>query len=125
MENFNIIMATGMTNINHIIDVFLASPKFTLYSEFYTYIETTLDYEIAEKCKDWIREVTIAYSKVVDKLAYVDSVVRNNKGFERKEQALEFQRNFTDWRLPIAFAKLDGREVTDKMIRRGIENELG
>jgi hypothetical protein len=119
-------LATGIKTINQVLDVFMASPKFTKYSEFYSYIETTLDFEIAEKIKDDILKITLAYSKVVEKLEKVKRIVDGvREGFTRKEQALDLQEHFqTDWRLPIAFQLLDNKPINDRNIRIGIEKEL-
>lgn len=119
-------LATGMNSVKDVLNVFMESPMFTKYSEFYEYIETTLDYEIAEKVKEEIRDICVAYSKVVDKLNNVTQVVNNVRtGFSRKEQALEFQNHWSDWRVPAAFQLLDNNEVNEKTLRKGIEHELG
>lgn len=116
----------GYKTIKSYLDLFMSTEKFTKYSEFYEYIETTLDHEIAERGKDFIRDICVAYSKVVDKLNNVTQVVNNVRtGFSRKEQALEFQNHWSDWRVPAAFQLLDNNEVNEKTLRKGIEHELG
>lgn len=118
-------LATGMTNVKHVLDVFIVSPRFAKYSEFYEYIEKTIDYEVAEKCKDWIREICVAYSTYLDKLCKVKNFVDQIRdGFSRKEQALAFQDHWTDWRLRAAFNILDGRELDDNLVRKAMEHEL-
>ena len=118
-------LATGIKNINQVLDVFMVSPKFTKYSEFYSYVETTLDHEIAERVKDDMVKICAAYTKTLEKLEYVKRVVESVKsGFTRKEQALEFQSHWNDWRLAVAFTLLDNKEIPDKSIRTGIETYL-
>ena len=116
-------VATGMRTLDNIIDLFVSSPKFAKYSEFYHYVETTLDYEVAEKIKDHILTITVAYTKVLIQIEHVKQVVNNvRSGFSRKEQALHFQDHWSggDWRLPIAFNLLDGKEITDGAIKNAI-----
>jgi hypothetical protein len=118
-------IATGLTTINHVIDLFLASPRFTKYSEFYHYVETLIDFEVAEKIKDKMLVICVAYSKVVDKYEKVKNVVENVRhGFSRKEQALDFQQHYDDWRLPLAFALLDNREIPARVIETAILAEI-
>lgn len=118
-------IATGMNSTKAVLDVFMESPKFAKYSDFYEFIENSLDYEIAEKCKEDIRNITVAYSKVVCDLEKVkDYVNQVREGFTRKEQAMNFQQHWTDYRLTAAFQLLDNNEVDDKIIRKGIEKYL-
>jgi hypothetical protein len=118
-------LSTGLTTLNHVLSLFLVSPRFTKYSEFYNYVENIVSYEVAEKLKDKILVICVAYSKVVDKWGKVKQVVENVRtGFTRKEQALEFQQHYDDWRLPLAFALLDNRPVPDKIVETAILTEI-
>jgi len=119
-------LATGIKGINQVLDVFMASPKFTKSEDFYKYIETTLDYEIAEKCKDYIEDICNAY-RTVDAMmhivrGYVDHAIKPLES--RKEQAMNIQTLCRGWEVSYAFLYLDGREVDDKLIRKAIENYL-
>lgn len=121
-------ISTGLVTLNHIIDLFMVSPRFAKYSEFYHYVETTKDYEVAEKIKDHMLTICVGWSKVLEKLdkikKFVDTVREN---YTRREQALEFQRvyNITnDWRLPIAFKLLDNKEVPDKLLENALVAEI-
>lgn len=114
---------TGITTLSNVIDIFIDSPKYAKYSEFYEYITKTIDFEVAEKIKDHILTITVAYTKVLIQLEHVKQVVNNvRSGFSRKEQALHFQDHWSggDWRLPIAFNLLDGKEITDGAIKNAI-----
>jgi hypothetical protein len=117
-------LATGITGIKQVLDVFMASPKFTDEREFYTYIETTLDFEIAERCKDFIKATCEAYVAVLDKIKKADAVVEGLIGFSRKEQALDIQQHYSDWRIGYCFSKLDAKEMDSKTLRKAIEKEL-
>jgi hypothetical protein len=118
-------LATGIKTISHVLDVFMESPKFADYESFYKYIETLLDYEIAEKCKPFISEITDAYAKFEEYLKKMRSgveIIRNYSS--RKEQAEAIQKEFRGWKTSIAFLLLDNREPDDKLIRKSLEKIL-
>jgi hypothetical protein len=119
-------LATGIKGINQVLDVFMASPKFTKSEDFYKYIETTLDYEIAEKCKDYIKDICEAYGKVSHTITIMEQAInRYVRAYDtRKEQAMAIQEQWSGWMIPIAFKLLDFQEVEDKLIRRAIESYL-
>jgi hypothetical protein len=104
----------------------MASPKFMDEKEFYNYISTTLDFEIAEKCKDFIGQVCQAYSYFINTEMFirsqVDVFIRPLE--TRKEQALALQQQFSGWKLSLSFAYLDNRVTDDKMIRKALEDTL-
>jgi hypothetical protein len=119
-------LATGIKGINQVLDVFMASPKFVEYNEFYKYIHDTLDFEIAEKCKDFIGEVTEAYGKVVHTITQMKIYVDSNVRFldTRKEQAMQLQLKYKEVYLAIAFKVLDNQDIEDKFIKKAMEREL-
>ena len=119
-------LATGIKGIKQVLDVFMASPKFTDYRNFYRYIETTLDYEIAEKCKDFIHEVTECYGKYVHTYNIIKREVEDYiKPLDtRKEQAIAITTKFKGWQTPLAFCLLDNKEIEDKLVRIAIEQLL-
>lgn len=117
-------MMFGMRSINSVLDVFMdiKTPK---YSEFFKYIETMSDYEVAENCKDHILTITKAYTKVLEKMdsvqKFLDTLPRD---YTRKEQAEAILYNFHDWRKSAAFTMLDKRQFDDKFIKQTILYEL-
>ncbi len=119
-------MATGITNVNHVLDVFMTSPRFTNYGDFYTYIETTLDYEIAEKCKGYIKEVVDAYNEYLQRVEkiklHVDKYVRCMDS--RREKAVDITNSFNGWESTYAFLYLDNREIDNKIEKYGVEARL-
>lgn len=120
-------LATGIKGVKQVLDVFMASPKFLHDDDFYKYIETTLDFEIAEKCKDFIKEVCEAYYEVWQWINTIEDLLDINvRHLEtRKDQALEIQKVFQiDWCKQMAFVLLDKREIEDKLLRKAIENVL-
>ena len=109
----------------HKIDVFMESPKFTKYEDFYSHIEKLLDFEIAEKCKPFIQEITDAYAKFVKGVDNMNERIPFIQNYEtRKEQAVAIQQEFRDWKTAIAFLLLDNRKVDDKIVRKAMEKIL-
>jgi hypothetical protein len=102
----------------------MESPKFEKSDDFYKFMETTLDWEVAEYCKDSIKEICEAYCNVLDKIKKADNVVEGLRGLTRKEQAIDIQQHYDDWRTGYCFSRLDGKEMDDKTLRKAIEKEL-
>jgi len=118
-------LATGIKNINQVLDVFLASPKFTTVEGFYKYVETTLDYEIAEKIKDDMVPIVEAYNNYLKKVERVKTVLTLIKNVEtRKEQAQMIQHELHGWQTGHAFTLLDNRQLSDKMVENAVNAEL-
>lgn len=118
-------LATGIKTINNVLDVFMESPKFTNYDDFYKYIETLLDYEIAEKCKPFIQEIADAYAKFVKCVDNIRSRIVFIREYDsRKDQAMAILQEFYEWKTAIAFLLLDNREIDDKVIRKAMEKIL-
>lgn len=118
-------ICTGIKNVKQVMDLFLASPKFTTSEAFYKYVETTLDYEIAEKIKGDIENVVAAYNTFLDKFDRLTDIV-NDLTFcdSRKEQAMVITSRYQDWRKSCAFLMLDNREIPDKMLSDAVHQEL-
>jgi len=115
-------MATGITGISTVLDVFMASPRFVKADDFYHYIETTLDYEIAEKCKEYIVKICVAYEAYLIKIVLIMDYVQSLRDYDsRKEQAQFIQTRFKGLDVAQAFTVLDNREVDDKMIRKQLD----
>jgi hypothetical protein len=118
-------IATGIKNVKNVLDVFMESPKFTNFNDFYKHIETLLDFEIAEKCKPFIQEITDAYSKFVKGVEQINESLQLIRNYAtRKEQAAAIQQEFPNWKMSIAFLLLDNREIDDKVVRKTLEKIL-
>lgn len=119
-------LATGIKGVNQVLDVFMASPKFEHADDFYRYIENTLDFEIAEKCKDFISQICDAYSKYLCGIHKIKNEIEKYiRPLEtRKDQAMAIQREFHGWMTPLAFSLLDSKEIDDKMIQKSLEKIL-
>jgi T4 RnlA family RNA ligase len=119
-------LATGIKNINQVLDLFMTTDRFTKYEDFYKYIEMTIDYEVAERLKGDLLKIVTAYNKVLEKMKKVDHVIDGIRGdsFTRKDQAVCITQHWSDWRKSYGFVTLDNKEVEDKLIKSAIESEL-
>jgi hypothetical protein len=119
-------LATGITNINQVIDLFLTTEKFTKYEDFYDFVKTSMDFEIAERIKDDILQIINAYNKTLDQYDKLKYVVDNVRGesFSRKDQAVEITSHFSDWRTIASFQYLDNKPFDDKILKKAIESNL-
>jgi hypothetical protein len=118
-------IATGIKSIYHVMDLFLASPRFTSAADFYNYIQTTIDYEIAEKIKDDIKNVVASYNIYLKKLDLLRGVIDELSYFDsRREQAKEIILRFHDWRRPAAFSLLDNKTATAREEAVALQYEL-
>jgi len=118
-------LMSGLKNVNNVLDVFMESPRFATVKEFYDYMSLFLDFEIAERCKPFIEEIIPAYIEALAKIEKAQDFVETIKtGFSRKEQAIEIQSHWKDWRVSLGFQILDNKELDDKILRRAIEGEL-
>jgi hypothetical protein len=119
-------LCTGVKTVGHVVDLFLAGGTFLTYDEFYHFVSTTIDFELAEKIKDDIEKIVNANNKVVEKLDKVRKVVDSVRGnsFSRKDQAQTFFDHWKDERTGIAFSMLDNKKIEDKTLKFLIEKEI-
>lgn len=118
-------LATGIKNINQVLDVFIASPKFVYYQDFYNYVESTLDHEIAEKIKDDMKQITEAYGKFIHTVQILKRSMEYIRLMDtRKKQAMAIQEQYEGWVVALAFSILDNKEIDDKMIKKSMEKIL-
>jgi hypothetical protein len=120
-------ICTGIKNLSHILELFLASPRFTKSEEFFKYVETMVNYELAIKIEDDIEKIAEAYAEFLQTLELIKNYLKSNVLFleTRKEQARQIQIKYKEWQLPIAFTLLDNREVDDKLVKKSMEKILG
>jgi hypothetical protein len=117
---------SGMKSTGNVLDVFMESPKFENGKDFYKFMETTLDYEVAEYCKDSIEDICEAYRNVIVQKKEVEDLVNSlGKDTTRKDQAMEIQKHLKDWCVGYAFSRLDGKEMDDKTLRKAMVSNIG
>jgi hypothetical protein len=118
-------IATGLKTVKHVMDMFIASPRFTEYKDFYNYVEVMFDFEIAEKIKDDIAVIVQAYTNYLTKLDSLRKFVKELSYYEtRREQAICITSKYSDWRKSYAFNLLDNRECTPSFESAAIHHEL-
>ena len=114
-------ICTGMRTISNVLDVFIESPRFVEYQDFYDFISTTIDYEVAEKIKDDIAKITEAYGKVIHSVQIIERAMEHISKLEtRKKQAMAIQKEWSawSWMIPVAFSLLDNKPLDDKMVKK-------
>lgn len=118
-------ICTGTRSISSVLDMFMDSPRFTNYPDFYEYVSNTYYVVLAEKVKDDMKMIAEAYDKflhtVDDIKKYIDKHVRFLE--TRKEQAIEIQTRWGEWS-GLAFNFLDNKEVDDKLVKKSLEKIL-
>jgi len=120
-------LATGIKSVGHVLDVYMTAPtRFTSFDEFYAYIESTLDFEIAEKCKPFIDQIINAALKVFSNIQLIKhdcvSVLADME--TRRDQAIWISQNYSGIMTAFAFKILDNKEIDDKLMHRAISENL-
>lgn len=110
-------LATGIKNIKHVMELFIASPRFTQARDFYAYVESTLDYEVAEKIKDDIETVVAVYNDYLKLVETIENFVETKARvcLSRKDVAQMIIGTFDSWS-GLAFTLLDGRAISEKQL---------
>lgn len=114
---------SGYNSLGNIIDLFLASPRFKKYEEFYDFVATTMDYELAEKIKEEMQIIVAAYNEFSSLILDIQIKIKESIAFleTRRCQALKIQEIFKGWKTSVAFSLLDNREITDTMLKKILE----
>lgn len=119
-------ICTGMRSISNVLDVFIESPRFVEYQDFYNFISTTIDYEVAEKIKDDIAKITEAYGKFIHSVNIIEHAMGHiSKLDSRKKQAMAIQEHWDGWMVPCGFSLLDNKPLDDKLVKKSMEKLLG
>jgi hypothetical protein len=119
---------TGMRSLSNILDFFLSSPRFVEYGDFYNYTVQHVDFELAEKIKDEMIQITEAYGKFIHSVNIIERAMGYISKLEtRKEQALAIQKEWSEWSwmIPCAFSLLDNKPLDDKLVKKSMEKLLG
>lgn len=119
-------LCTGIKNINHVVDLFMDSERFTRFDDFYNFVNSTMGYEVAEKIKEDMLKIVEAYNKTLEQYDKVKKVVDKVRGdsYSRKDQAQEITSHYNDWRTSAGFSHLDNKPLDDKILRKGLEANL-
>jgi len=118
-------IATGMRTISNVLDVFMESPRFVEYQDFYKFLCDSLDFEIAERVKDDIAKITEAYGKFIHSINTIERAMEYiSKLDSRKKQAMAIQEHWDGWMIPVGFSLLDNKELDDKLVKKSMEKIL-
>lgn len=118
-------IATGMRTISNVLDVFMESPRFVEYQDFYNFLCNSLDFEIAERVKDDIAKITEAYGKFIHSVNIIERAMGYiSKLDSRKKQAMAIQEHWDGWMVPVSFSLLDNKPIDDKLVKKSMEKLL-
>jgi hypothetical protein len=104
-------MKSELSSIEKIIDVWI-SQGYPSYTEFYNYIVSTFDYELAEYCRGNISDVCDAWREVQKIIAHMKLFVEPLKTLPRKDAAMKIIGAYGETnRKSFVFSLLDNREL--------------
>lgn len=124
-------LAAGMSTIGGVLETYLNGPKyFETVEEFYTYVESVADFEIASRNKGLIEEVIAAYNKMTDNIDQAKFLVnvmkyRLDEDATIAEQAKYITAQLSGHTRAFAFNYLHGRENDSQLIKRALKANLG
>jgi hypothetical protein len=118
-------VATGVRGVKNVLDLWLAAPeRYDSVEAFYKYVESTLDYEIAEKISDEMHAIVSAYHEfeaahreLLRFISVYHSTHDSTAADYRKNFALLVQANYPDWRSGLAFTLFVGKTVEERQIK--------
>lgn len=118
-------ICTGNRSISSVLDMFMVSPKFYNYVDFYKYVSDNYYVELAEKIKDDMKQITEAYGKFINTVQILKRSMEYIRLMDtRKKQAMAIQEQYEGWVVALAFSILDNKEIDDKMIKKSMEKIL-
>jgi hypothetical protein len=107
-------MKSLLGSFEKVFDVWISFGKPMNYKEFYDKMVETFDYEIAEQCKDMLREIVEIGLEVKCLLVSLEWAIKQIQELPtKKEQALHIQKIYKDYQT-IMFLWLNGKEISDK-----------
>ena len=111
-------MKSELSSMEKVIDVWVAQ-GYPSYNDFYNYIATTFDFELAEQCKGFISRIADGYKEVLKIISHMKSFVEPLKGLPRKDSALKILSAYGDTnRKSFCFNLLDGKEIDGEGIKK-------
>lgn len=103
-------LKSAISSISKLIETYLTIDDRPDYDGFYKFIESTMDFELAEACKDNMLKITNANVVIMQEIAEATSFAQGLNGLSRKDQAGLICKKYPDWRKGLCFAVLDGKE---------------
>lgn len=111
-------MKSELSSLEKVVDVWVAR-GYPSYQEFYTYIVTTFDYELAEQVRGHISNISDGYKEVLKIIAHMKAFVEPLKQLPRKDAALKILSAYGETnRKSFCFNLLDGKELDGEAIKK-------
>lgn len=105
-----------ISSFDKVVDLFFEIER-PNYEEFYSYLETTFDFELAEHAKDHMRKVCLLYENFTNSLQEIMIEIPRLQAMERKQAAEEVKNQPMK---SYIFSLLDNREISVKNIKNWI-----
>ena len=114
-------MKSELSSVEKVIDVWI-SQGYPSYTDFYNYIQTTFDYELAVFCQPQMSKICDAWKIVQQIEAGMKKFVDSIRGLpSRREQALKIISSYggeTNNRSGMVFTLLDSKPLTSEMYKK-------
>jgi hypothetical protein len=111
-------MKSELASIEKVIDVWI-SQGYPSYTDFYNYIQTTFDYELAEYCKGNISNICDGYKEVKQIIAHMEAFVEPLKVLSRKDAAMKIIGAYGETnRKAFCFNLLDSKKLDGEAIKK-------
>jgi hypothetical protein len=111
-------MKSELSSIEKVVDVWI-SQGYPSYQDFYNYILTTFDYELAEYVRGSISNISDGYKEVLKIVSHMKSFVEPLKGLPRKDAALKILSAYGETnRKSFCFNLLDGKELDGEAVKK-------
>lgn len=111
-------MKSEMSNIEKVLDVYLSQGQ-PSYNDFYTFINDTMDFEIAERAKSMISQLCDIKKEVEAIVNHMNKFVKPLKNVSRKEAAIDIMAAYGNTnRSSFCFSLLDGKMLTLDQIKK-------
>jgi hypothetical protein len=123
-------LAAGLSTIGGILETYLNAPEyFETVDEFRTYVETTADFEIAERNMPFIESVIDAYEHVLNNMQlgqmFVDNMLEDGWPIAVADQAKHIIKHLSQYPRAFAFNHLHKRPVEKQLIKNAMKHHLG
>lgn len=112
-------LKSDLNNREKLIDLYLQSGA-TNYNEFFDYVSTNIDYEVAKHFQGQISDICDARKEVDKILDHMSVFVSRLGGMNRKEQAAKIFSSYgkDSNRASFVFQKLDNKELDNKQLKK-------
>ena len=116
-------LKSELASIKHVVDFYVSAGTPPL-KEAYTLIETTISFEVAERCKEDLEKVHKAWGRVNHLIDKLEIELLEIYGEDRKTQALWIQDRIDSACRGLAFSILHKKELDEKSKTKHIKYEL-